>query len=1720
MAKNQHQNGIIPGAGMVSGPDDFSDGESTPLTQDYGGSQRTIVETKGWDVFRNPPMKTDSNSGSMANQKCLERMVQVIKVIVYLLVFVIVLGSGVIAKGTILFMTSQLRQDRKMLYCNRQLDRENQYIVTLPEEERIAWIWCIIIAFTVPEFGTLVRSIRMCIFKSWKKPQLMHFLVVSIMETFHVVGLALMFLAVLPELDVVKGAMLTNCVCFVPGLLGLLSRNKSKDDSKRFVLVLVDIAALAAQATSFVLWPFLDSSRRSLWLIPLTLILVSCGWWENYVSIQSRIGLIRSLGRVKKEMRLTRYFTYMLVTVWKIMAFFISSVLILHIKGDNVGHLFSMLSSAFGDHKITVTSIKSINSGSLPDLSEILTGDITEVVNADFNTPIYVLLLQIAGAYFAYVFGKFACKILIQGFSYAFPVNLTIPVSISLLIAACGLRNNDPCFFHGTVPDYLFYESPLPNFLNDFVSKQYAWVWLLWLLSQTWITLHIWTPKCERLASTEKLFVVPMYDSLLIDQSMGLNRRRDDQPEVKVEDLAEIEKEKGDGDYETIYEQTDGSTTPPSAVKSSDHVTRIYACATMWHENKEEMMEFLKSILRLDEDQCARRVAQKYLKVVDPDYYEFESLSDHDENESQVNRFVKLLVGTLDEAASDVHKTRMHVRAPKKYPTPYGGRLVWTLPGKTKMIAHLKDKSKIRHRKRWSQVMYMYYLLGHRLMELPISVDRKEVIAENTFLLTLDGDIDFQPAAVKLLVDLMKKNKNLGAACGRIHPVGSGPMVWYQMFEYAIGHWLQKATEHMIGCVLCSPGCFSLFRGKALMDDNVMKKYTTKSDEARHYVQYDQGEDRWLCTLLLQRGYRVCTDLVITWLHPDENKEHLRNNLDTSVNSKLIMFIDKINLPNFSVEIENPVHRLKYLCALNKTGGTILGPGTIFLMLVGAFVAAFKIDNWTSFYYNIIPILLFMIVCFTCKSNVQLLCAQILSTAYAMIMMAVIVGTALQLGEDGIGSPSAIFLISLSSSFFIAACLHPQEFWCIVPGIIYLLSIPSMYLLLILYSIINLNVVSWGTREVQTKKTKKVVIAAVISTIYAIVMTAVIVAFAINIIQESVMSPSAWFLFLMLGEFMIAGLLHPYEINCLLHGLIYYLAVPSMYVLLITYSLCNLNNISWGTREIVTKKNNVELEQEKREAEEAKRKAKQKSLLGFLQNGAGNNDDDQGSIEISLAGLFKCLLCTHGKPSAEKQQLVAIAESLEQLGKRLETIERAVDPHSHVSGRRRPSSVGSRTADHLGAIGEDPEDEEGSETETVTSQNTEGNRDGSNFLSRPYWLTDEGLKKGEVDVLSMQEEQFWKDLLEKYLYPIDEDKAEKARIAKDLKDLRDQSVFAFFMMNALFVLIVFLLQLNKDLLHIKWPFGIKTNVTYDHTTMETRIAADLIELRNKSVFAFLMFNALFVLIVFLLQLNKDQLHVVWPLGVKTNITYVEETSEVHISKEYLQLEPIGLVFVFFFALILVIQFTAMLFHRFGTLAHILASTSLDCYKKTKDLSEEALLSKHAVDIVRDLQRLDGIEGDYEEGSGSGPGRRKTIRNLEKSRRKTQAINTLDVAFRQRFFSMNEGAGLSRNMSTREAFKAFEGRRNSIMAMRRKSQMQTLGANNIYGVAGNPLGIQGRPSRSSQISVKDVFEGHPGATSGTGHVNAGYEGDDSPVNSLRLQNLGGSQVTWREANSNV
>ena len=64
--------------------------------------------------------------------------------------------------------------------------------------------------------------------------------------------------------------------------------------------------------------------------------------------------------------------------------------------------------------------------------------------------------------------------------------------------------------------------------------------------------------------------------------------------------------------------------------------------------------------------------------------------------------------------------------------------------------------------------MYMYYFLGYELMEnKSLTTESKEIRSENTFLLALDGDVDFQPEAIIKVVDLMKRNPMVGAACGR-----------------------------------------------------------------------------------------------------------------------------------------------------------------------------------------------------------------------------------------------------------------------------------------------------------------------------------------------------------------------------------------------------------------------------------------------------------------------------------------------------------------------------------------------------------------------------------------------------------------------------------------------------------------------------------------------------------------------------------------------------------------------------------------------------------------------------------------------------------------------------------------------------------------------------------------------------------------------------------------
>ncbi|XP_011253680.2 chitin synthase chs-2 [Camponotus floridanus] len=1494
--------------------DDYYDDSSSGETE----GEDLQKDVPPWDMFKSFPSQIES--GSVRNNQFFEVVICIIKVLIYGLLFVIVLCSGIAAKTAILFATSQLQKNQSWPICSYSERKGYEVLneIKHTEDGRLGWTWCLIFIFLVPECIGVLNALWHYLFKRKPRmPKKRYILFTIVIDTLHTIGLVLLTFIILPEIGAVQGATIFCCLCFIPGLLNLLSRDEKDRNlwtNKARLFKIFDALALVSQISGIFL-PILiqyDVNKTSTWIFPIALILCSIRWWSNFVFFRNNVGLMRFLSSVKEDLQPSQHIVQGFASFCRIIIFIIGAFVVnVCQEVDAKSFFLPRFNEAYN-----------VNLIALKDVSQ------EEHFLTENFMPLYVFAVQAVCAMTMYQACKFAYRTHMYQFGFAFPISLAGLGTVCLIMALYDIRNKNVCAFYGTFIDYFFFKEFLLKDWSAFVSNWYTWCWLIWLMSQIWITRHLWTTENERLALAERIFSTITYDSLMIDQCLALNKK------TQNEDADEDDEEKNkdteipnDDDFK--IEATDISLDigkleqdlnreDLNTNKRKDRISKIYACATMWHEERNEMNHLISSILRLDRDQCAMRETQRHYKVRIEDYYELETHiffddafccmhgcidpCNHDENETQVNQYVITLVETIQKNVEDL---RMHYTPPIKYPTPYGGRLAWTLPGKTQLIVHLKDNNKIRHRKRWSQVMYMYYLLGYRLMGLSIDVDRKEIIAENTYILTLDGDIDFRPTAVKILVDLMKKDKDLGAACGRIHPVGSGPIIWFQKFEYAIGHWLQKSTEHTIGCVLCSPGCFSLFRAKALMQHNVMAKYATKSTEARHYIQYDQGEDRWLCTLLLQVGSRVEYSAASdAYTHAPEIFRDLFIQRRRWIPSTVANIFDLLMTAQQTREVNNDISWLYIAYQWVLMGSTILGPGTIFLMMVGAFVAAFRIDNWTSFWYNLIPIGVFIGVCFTCKERVQLIVAEIISAMYGLVMVIVLVGIMLQIAEDGWLAPSSIL-------FFIVAC-----------------------------------------------------------------------------------------------QMIVAGLLHPQEATCLLCGIIYYITVPSMYMLLTVFSVFNVHNVTWGTRD--SKKASVPQEEQK--------STRIGNLSKFIMRSGNRQDGNQkGSFEFSLGDIFKCVCCIHSGISYEEKRLNEINESLQQINKHLSLLDsqlhatkmeannaaqsssnaniytKSYFPMEEIIEEEVPEGIELQMSDKSDHENETYKDSDDDESDVLTQVSGVSSHDrSSNFLISPYWLQDERMRKGEVDFLSNFEEEFWKDLIAKYLRPIESDEESENKIAQELINCRDAYLSKFFMINALFVLIVFLMQLNKSILYLQWPLAMKYNITF----------------------------------------------------VAKGDEY-----EVHMGKEYLKLEPIGCLFIVAFISILGIQFFAMLFHRFDTFAHMLASTRLPfCSKITS--SEDSIFGRDADKIAQGLQHMadDDLIFEFRRSTLTSPGRRRTISELTKkgpSHGPLRMLGNFEKLFRRKLRNPN-ASGLTRHMSRRMskgAFDAFERRRSSILAERRRTQTQ-------------------------------------------------------------------------------
>ncbi|XP_064608019.1 chitin synthase chs-2-like isoform X3 [Liolophura sinensis] len=1420
-----------------------------------------------WDIFKTVSRKSETLYETSTNW--FEVAAKSFKVFAYLFIFVCVLASAIASKASLLLMTHSVGD------------------IQQGKEYRDRWVHLLICTICSPYLFTFFESLFKALFGNKPTPSVGNVVWILFVETIHSFGLCLFVFRVLPCLDTVRSLLLMNAFCSVPAILRLVATKRSEDPRRRMTTIILDFFAALMQISAFVIVllslrtnclksfsqtsgnqsdikvlisgsevetaearrmeekePWEQTYRLSdmSWELPVSMLMIATNWWENFIDKDFRLGFIEiPIKQYKDSLHRVRVKSYILASLWKMGLTYGFAFLLV----PNLTMVHEAFRGIFIQTKVlypmNMTDIAILRPGvSLgprlfpttdPTLgmyqqhfpgqqymilenrtcgvkAENITGQhfgnetLCKEIYSDpwvHWTTYMALVVQVACSGLCYYFGRLACKLCMQRFSFAAPLCLATPVSVGIIIGVCHFHPEKIQLMGGF----------LRWVCTEDALKERWFIWHLgigfglWWVSQLWVTRYIWTPKAPRLAFTERLFLLPLYCSGLIEQSLLLNRRRNDKERVLKEMAFSDDVSLDSGSTDTMKKQ------------AQQIVPKIYICATMWHETENEMTQLLKSIFRMDIDQSARRNAQDYFNVQDPDYYEFEAhifiddaMGFNESDEWMPNMFVKQLVDVIERAACDIHESEVNLTPPCRIPTPYGGRLMWTLPGGNHLFAHIKDRNKIRHKKRWSQVMYMYYLLGYRLVAQQeesmqngngssLSMEKSDkwklsnhhftrgtlfkhvpekvlILAENTYILALDGDVDFKPGAVQLLADRMKKSKKVGAACGRIHPIGSGPMIWYQCFEYAVGHWLQKAAEHMLGCVLCSPGCFSLFRGSALMDDNVMRTYATRSSEARHYLQYDQGEDRWLSTLLLQQGYRVeycaASDAMT---HAPERFVEFFNQRRRWIPSTLANIMDLLQSYRSTVKINDNISYLymAYQGALMLS--TVLGPATVLLMMAGAYNAVMKISLWQSYLLSVIPSIFFLVLCFVIKGEVQLTMAAILSALYSLLMMAVIVGTMVQIAEDTIVSPNAIFLMMLLFIFIVSACFHPQEFICLIPGALYFLCIPSGYVLLIVYAMCNLHVVSWGTREMAAVKV---------------------------------------------------------------------------------------------------------------DPEREKKRQQQTGLMAWL----GRNEDQEACCGI--VGFFR-RLCGQ-RSNVNNEFLRQVMEKLDRVEQGVRSVSSGA---STVHGRRRSSSRRSSSRRSRRSNIEDIEEEDDGNHRDDDSQTTSSSDEERSHpeeerddLVNPKWLEEPGLGHGEVQYLPEKEIDFWQKFIVKYLYPIPPDRQHQAKIAADLKSMRNNVAFAFFMMNAFWMIIIFMLQSVKDRVSIPIP----------------------------------RYNG----------------------------------------KAPLPIEPLGLIFLVFFAFILILQFCAMLRHRYGTLLHILASTELRCCRKRYDPRKHI---REAVEYARVLQRLPGFDEEPE-----------------------------------------------------------------------------------------------------------------------------------------------------------
>lgn len=143
------------------------------------------------------------------------------------------------------------------------------------------------------------------------------------------------------------------------------------------------------------------------------------------------------------------------------------------------------------------------------------------------------------------------------------------------------------------------------------------------------------------------------------------------------------------------------------------------------------------------------------------------------------------------------------------------------------------------------------------------------------------------------------------------------------------------------------------------------------------------GEDRWLCTLLLKEGWRVeyCAESDAYTFAPEGFYEfyNQRRRWSPSTMANILDLI--VDWKNVTKKNEN-ISFLYIAYHVFLFISTLLTPGTIFMLVLGAIIVGFEaIPPWLSLILNLVPVGVFLLMCLYASTQRQV-CANRLRNNY------------------------------------------------------------------------------------------------------------------------------------------------------------------------------------------------------------------------------------------------------------------------------------------------------------------------------------------------------------------------------------------------------------------------------------------------------------------------------------------------------------------------------------------------------------------------------------------------------------------------------------------------------------------------------------------------------------------------------------------------------------------